>query len=1482
MSSQNQGTLYKINNNLDNIIGNSKLIFTKNNEELKIINNLGEEPEIITINDIFELKNLTQIAIGNKDVINSLIKNEKSNVYKKIYSKIIFFLDLTYNIEEIYDLITILRIKGNTLPFVINVIISYPDIKYFFDNDINQTEFNFVYSFLLNAKMNIINKLNSFYKKMINIRFIYGNQINNILDHIKGKIQLNSLLRYILNYADCNKSINDLKKEFKRTTNNYINKIDLYNNDSFNIINEYINNLFLNNNSSIENHYNNISIKEGLSLKGIYTYLSDSNSFEEDFIKIFLNNTGKIPVAQNILINSEETTYEEMQSFLNRAILCEYNTLFICGIRDSLSDSQQKYFINLINELLSYKFSIFKEKNKDEKIEISDTYSYLDSCIIFVYNKKNELLFHELYKFRPNRLSKIMYSISLNNRISEKEFMNLKDSNILKESFYENTKIIKSKKCGLGKSTKIKNLIGKNKKIYIYFPLGGNFTNNFIYNKLDNIIKDINTKTKSNFKDIAIHLDLFEAKYYSILNEFLFSFLITKFYSNNGYIIYIPSNIEIYIEIPNCFDDFISHFGILKFFNMTTIEELLELDLPLDTKNLFKNILGIDNNYQLYKWIIYQISLPQFSYHQINIFIKLFLKKFNIFQGKKLRFIENEFDITDSVIRTCTKSLIYFIHNIYSKILLDDYNQKNNIIDEISQLYFYDEDKFNFKYKLIFINENKGTFYNLDLSLEALKNGETLGKLTLTERKNREKKKSELPLNYFEKLEYLDIFKKIFGLKNPIKYDEDNNLISLLEIIERDGYILTIDNFRKMILIMERIMANIPVILMGETGYGKTSLIKKLNQLLNNGEENLIYINLGQMYTYETIIEMLNKINEEEKLKKDKKEKWIFFDDLNTCNFLELITEIFINRTFEGKVLEENIRVIGACNPYRKRKENIFLNDLKYNDDKELAYFSNILPQSLMFYVFNFGFIKKEEKLQYISNIISDIIPEQKLKEATVSIISKCHDFLRLNFDPSNVSLRNINWFKKLYCFFIEYYKNKAKLFKKKSGTDESNKLKSIIISIYLCYYVRLSDTKIRSNFDLELEYSFIKLVNYKNNNINLEKGNLIYDGDLKNELINNYNIIDFHLFKFSYILSLEEDFIIDNISLDKGIGKNKCLKENIFLLFVSLITNIPLLIIGNPGFSKSLSAQIIFKEMRGKYSRNQFFSLYPPINSNYYHCSNLTTPNDIDIFFQIVENNLKYFTNNKNENLPISVIVFDELESINQFNLQIINKYLDFNRNNITWVGISSSYLNISKIKRALILSVPDLSKNLDDLKITSIRIAESINMNFGKNKIFNKILPNVYYYFKEILNLLKILSIYKKLLLEEYKILINKYEDNEEFKKIFYDIDEYKNYFEEKKINPRIYEYDTLKKVKYNLKKFLLSQSEGKNAFLDENIFLCKNIFNNIKFKKLFESDKNNIEDISSNTDFYYLIKAIAYKMNKIKEINNEKIIRIIKTQI
>ena len=40
-----------------------------------------------------------------------------------------------------------------------------------------------------------------------------------------------------------------------------------------------------------------------------------------------------------------------------------------------------------------------------------------------------------------------------------------------------------------------------------------------------------------------------------------------------------------------------------------------------------------------------------------------------------------------------------------------------------------------------------------------------------------------------------------------------------------------------MVLLIYRIQADVPVIIMGETGCGKTALIIKLSQLLNNGEK---------------------------------------------------------------------------------------------------------------------------------------------------------------------------------------------------------------------------------------------------------------------------------------------------------------------------------------------------------------------------------------------------------------------------------------------------------------------------------------------------------------------------------------------------------------------------------------------------------------------------------------------------------------------
>ena len=85
---------------------------------------------------------------------------------------------------------------------------------------------------------------------------------------------------------------------------------------------------------------------------------------------------------------------------------------------------------------------------------------------------------------------------------------------------------------------------------------------------------------------------------------------------------------------------------------------------------------------------------------------------------------------------------------------------------------------------------------------------------------------------------YLKRLKHMLDLPNDVKKDIDDkkSLLSILNL-ESDNYVITDDNYKKMVLLIYRIQANVPVIIMGETGCGKTTLIKKLCQILNNGEK---------------------------------------------------------------------------------------------------------------------------------------------------------------------------------------------------------------------------------------------------------------------------------------------------------------------------------------------------------------------------------------------------------------------------------------------------------------------------------------------------------------------------------------------------------------------------------------------------------------------------------------------------------------------
>jgi len=552
-------------------------------------------------------------------------------------------------------------------------------------------------------------------------------------------------------------------------------------------------------------------------------------------------------------------------------------------------------------------------------------------------------------------------------------------------------------------------------------------------------------------------------------------------------------------------------------------------------------------------------------------------------------------------------------------------------------------------------------------------------------------------------------------------------------------------------------------------------------------------------------------------------------------------------------------------------------------------------------------------------------------------------------------------------------------------NNERNNKIRSIICSIYLCYYIRLVDEKKRTNFDVDLRKSIFKLVNTKEESLKLneyknimkklidgkldeknitedekkiiddiiaielteeEKSLIDYNDDEKNKENNennenneNKNKIDrkklekielnekelelvtqnlnksfdkeeliekeknkrIHLLKeikikyikyyegmdekkgtieqfknkdfkneiqsrpneiidqFSDFIKIEQNYLIEQVELDRGIGKNTLLKENLFLLFVSVNTNIPLIIIGKPGSGKSLSAQLIYKSMKGEYSKNKFFKLFPRIIQTYFQGSKTTDPKDVETLFTKAGKKLNYYKKKReedqNKTLPISMILFDELglAELSETNpLKVLHSKLEYGgkEEGVSFVGISNYTLDAAKINRALVLSVPDLDQKLDEIISTAKNIVESISPNIKDDNIF-EILSNTYFEYKNYLQLIKELMVYKI----------------------------YKNSSsnENKDKDGGTVTSETNEQIDNNIDE--VEQGEKKNK-REKRQF--SDIKQDDKFKELMKSETKIRKDFHGNRDFYHIIKGIAYDFGKtidLEDSNNEKIRIIIK---
>ena len=371
------------------------------------------------------------------------------------------------------------------------------------------------------------------------------------------------------------------------------------------------------------------------------------------------------------------------------------------------------------------------------------------------------------------------------------------------------------------------------------------------------------------------------------------------------------------------------------------------------------------------------------------------------------------------------------------------------------------------------------------------------------------------------------------------------------------------------------------------------------------------------------------------------------------------------------------------------------------NKLNNLVYTVNPLPHSLLNFIFDFGSLQPEDEKKYITNTIIDIlsrfkekkvIPDfdkikeediKKIKEEIIEGIVICHNFMRKKYDRSSVSLREIRRFGIFFEYFIKYFK----------GNKYDSLKDSLNMTLYLCYYLRLNDKKVRAELSEELKNIFNDFLRIPENEIKL----------------------------------ITNDMAIEK---DGGIALNRALRENLFTCFICIDNSVPLIIVGKPGTGKSLSFQILYNTLKGEYSESERFKEKGKLYRYYYQGSGTSTSEGIE---QVFEKALKAKKNSEeNNNKIITLVFFDEMglaeRSINN-PLKIIHYLLEKDtEESVPFLGISNWKLDAAKINRALNLSITDYDET--DLEETANAIAEALDKDIANRNIdFFQTLAKTYF---------------------------------------------------------------------------------------------------------------------------------------------------------
>ena len=992
-----------------------------------------------------------------------------------------------------------------------------------------------------------------------------------------------------------------------------------------------------------------------------------------------------IPVPNQLLFCSASTTWQQLTGFLIRCFMSKENEFFLLIQVDSLSHRDQLQFIELFEEL-------YKKKKKFKLGILNTVVNSISKISQALRTKSYTYTFTDNYVFTPKQLEETIKKI-------QKEVL-----------------IVSSSIAGLGKSHWIKK--HAESKRLINFPLEGEISVEGIGRRL--------LATNMN-ENLAICFQIQPVDDEDILTEIILQIILLRCLDSPPGVVIIPQECPIYIEIANFSEDRLTQFlRFTQYFPSHHIQDI-ELD-KLENSNdlqivcahlyLLKEELLVDQKIDLIKDPRDELYKPKFrveledcirlvdtyfiqelliqeeeiSFIQINIFIKRLSEALIGFSQTPIQFAAEMLtpdmkylnDIIKNIRETLLKHIIESVSEFTSKsVKRVRFNQRLAISQEIIDNSDLHKDiiKWGDSNHFYVLFGPNGEFYSIyrkrtEIPLDV--RHILVSQIELLEQFNNRNKNANIPqrIDYnIENLRLEDVSKlkdysqmKDIELLNELllmlniekdKFDE-NTKHSLL-----DNYSLIPDNFLKMVLIHSRAISRIPIIIMGETGVGKTALIRFLVQNILREKFEIMALNAG--ISSSDIIAFIERA--EQKANDNNTKTWIFLDEFNTTNSIGLINEIVCHRSILGREISELLIFVCACNPYRIKskgfdEENIGIKRKNQGNVKnsafKLLYTVYPLPETMLNYVWDFGSLEAEAEKMHIDIIIGGIDLPQQLLALLANAVFRLQRYFK-DEDSSSVSLRDVQRYKTI-CQYFQAHPNPTSLSPERPG----------ILALVHCYYLRISNMGKRKQF-LDLLSTELK--------IGVETIMEIYQN--------------------------ERAYYMSNMKIPEGLAQNEALSENIFAILVCLVNKIPIFLCGKPGCSKTLSIQLIISNLKGKNSSNLFLQKLPELVKIYFQGSLTCTSETINRAFLNAE---KYTRTEDKEDL-IPVVVFDEigLAELSPHNpLKVLHEKLENENIQVAFIGISNWKLDASKMNRTLYLARPD--PDLDDLIFTSECIFKSI----------------------------------------------------------------------------------------------------------------------------------------------------------------------------